>query len=59
MNMTWEKWKSMTRTERDAARDNSDLHPALRGFEGMRVKVEPAREFKANHMRDAWAQKVE
>lgn len=45
MNMTWEKWQSMTRAERDAARDDSALHPALRGFEGMRVKVEPAREF--------------
>lgn len=37
--MTQAKWDALSSSERDAIRDNSDLHPKLLGLEGWRVEV--------------------
>lgn len=43
--MTQDKWNAMSAAEKEAARDNSGLHPALRGWEGRKVTVSPKREY--------------
>jgi hypothetical protein len=45
MNMTQKKWGRLSRAERAAVRDNSDLHPLLIGLEGKRVRVTPKRAY--------------
>lgn len=37
--MTWDKWQSMPRDQREAMCDNSRLTPQLVGLEGWRVEV--------------------
>lgn len=38
--MTQAKWSAMTPTQKEAARDCSNLTPQLKGLEGYRVEVE-------------------
>lgn len=51
VGMTQAKWDAMTPREREAARDVSHLHPKLRGLEGRKVRVSPARQFGASTFR--------
>jgi hypothetical protein len=37
-SMTWEAWCRLSPEQREAARDNSGLHPRLIGLEGARVE---------------------
>lgn len=37
--MTWDKWKTLTPAQKDAARDYSNLTEQLKGLEGWRVEV--------------------
>lgn len=37
--MTQQIWDALDRAQRDAVRDESDLHPKLKGLEGWRVAV--------------------
>lgn len=48
VGMTQAKWNAMTPREREAARDNSHLHPKLTGLEGRKVRVTPKREYGAS-----------
>jgi len=48
VGMTQAKWDAMTPREREAARDNSHLHPKLTGLEGRKVQVTPKRQFGAS-----------
>lgn len=45
VGMTQERWSAMSKSERDAARDNSELNAALLPYVGKRVRVTPDREF--------------
>lgn len=44
-NGTWADWTALSKMERDALRDTSNLHPKLIGLEGKRVRVTPKREY--------------
>lgn len=44
-DMTQAKWDALTRQERDAMRDTSELHPKLLAYVGKRVRVTPKREY--------------
>lgn len=37
--MTQSKWDHMSKAQRESIRDNADLIPQLKGFEGYRVEV--------------------
>lgn len=50
-NMTWEVWRQLPSSERATLRDNSGLHPMLRGLEGKRVRVSPPRHFGSSTFR--------
>jgi hypothetical protein len=43
--MTQEEWDKLSKSQREAQRDNSDLNPALIKYIGKKVRVEPKREF--------------
>jgi hypothetical protein len=49
--MTQEKWDAMSQSQREAARDESNLHPMLKPYIGKRVRVEPKREFRMSTFR--------